>query len=115
MREKACQFGEQNRLNGIVTHPAPPKNIDTVLITVSAGVTSKVGPYRLYTQLARHLAAKGISTLRFDLGGIGNSAQIYPGKPLVERTDIDIRDAVDYVQEKYEPKSIVLGGLCSGA
>ena len=97
MKEYACQFGEQGRLNGIVTQPATAKESTTALILVSAGLTAKAGPFRLHTLLAREVAKKGLTTLRFDLGGIGNSAQIYPGYPLKVRTKLDITAAVDFL------------------
>lgn len=86
-----------------------------MLILVSAGLMSKSGPYRLYTQIARDLAGKEIRTLRFDLGGIGNSEQIDPSLPLIERTRVDIHDAIEYVAQTFAPSGIVLAGLCSGA
>lgn len=115
MREVACQFGEQGRLHGVVTSPDCPDVSAPMLVLVSAGLMAKAGPYRLYTQIARDLAGKGICTLRFDLGGIGNSEQIDPSLPLIERTRIDIHDAVEYVVQTFGPAGVVLAGLCSGA
>lgn len=115
MKEYACQFGEQGRLNGIVTQPSSAKTATIALILVTAGLTAKAGPFRLYTQLAREAAKKGFTTLRFDLGGIGNSQQIHAGYPLKVRTDLDIKAAVDFMESTYSIQSFVLGGLCSGA
>jgi len=69
----------------------------------------------LYAQLARRLADDGIVTLRFDLGGIGDSRQEYEQRPLKERTELEVRAAVDYLTELFCLDGIVLGGLCSGA
>ncbi|MDH3710999.1 MAG: alpha/beta hydrolase [Cyclobacteriaceae bacterium] len=114
MKEQACQFGEQRRLSGIVTLPEDDKS-RVGLILISAGLTAKVGPYRLYTELARDVAKTGICTLRFDLGGIGNSEQIYAGYPLKVRTQLDITEAADYLESAYGITNLVVGGLCSGA
>lgn len=113
--EHARQFGTFGRLNGVLTTPDVSEGIETVLILVSAGFTTKVGPYRLYAELARQIAAHGIAAFRFDLGGIGNSEILDPGEPLQLRTFKDIRDAVDLVSDTLHPGQIVIGGLCSGA
>jgi pimeloyl-ACP methyl ester carboxylesterase len=113
-KETCCRFGKQGQLAGIITHPAgPARRVGCVL--VNAGLVPKQGPYRLYTELARHLAGDGFVTLRFDLGGIGDSRQDYPSEPLKVRTDLEIGDAVDYLTKQHELDGLVLGGLCSGA
>ncbi|HEU4412486.1 MAG TPA: hypothetical protein VFS43_45005 [Polyangiaceae bacterium] len=116
MRESPCQFGQYRQLVGIVTEPsAPPPPRRLACVLVNAGLVPKFGPFRLYARLARRLAEDGVLTLRFDLGGIGDSRQEYPGQPLHERTAIELGAAVDYVAGRYAPDGVVLGGLCSGA
>jgi pimeloyl-ACP methyl ester carboxylesterase len=114
-RELSCQFGELERLNGIVTFPSSGTQPVTALILVTAGFTSKSGPFRLYTFIARQAAENGLVALRFDLGGIGNSEQIDPGSPLHIRTESDIQQAVNYLTQQFGIENFVLGGLCSGA
>jgi hypothetical protein len=114
LTESCCQFGPGRRLAGVLTEPstlAPRLG----LVLVSAGLLPKLGPFRLYAQLARRLAQTPIVTLRFDLGGIGDSAQEYEGRGLQERTALEIRAALDLLSERYELDGIVVGGLCSGA
>lgn len=113
MRELACQFAEHKRLNGVITIPVKPTQM--ALVLVSAGLIAKAGPCRLYTQAARELASRGVTVLRFDLGGIGNSQQIFSGLPLTARTRADIAAAVDFLEQKYDARQFILGGLCSGA
>jgi dienelactone hydrolase len=114
MNEFCCQFGERDQLAGIVTEPAAgPGRAGCVL--VSAGLVPKFGPFRLYAGLARRLAAEGFVTLRFDLGGIGDSGQGHAGRPLRERTELEIGAAVEYLAGRYGLEHLVLGGLCSGA
>jgi pimeloyl-ACP methyl ester carboxylesterase len=112
--QSCCQFGEQRRLAGVITRPegAVPR---AAVVLVSAGLTPKFGPFRLYAQLARRLAGEGLLTLRFDLGGIGDSGQAYPGLPLQERTALEIRSAVDHLSSLHGLDEVILGGLCSGA
>ncbi|MGH8194161.1 MAG: serine aminopeptidase domain-containing protein [Woeseiaceae bacterium] len=115
MKEIACQFGENKRLHGVLTVPREARRPNLALVLVSAGFTAKSGPYRLYTDIARALAELGFMTLRFDLGGIGNSQIARPDQPLQERTKQDIRDALTYLETNREINDFVIGGLCSGA
>ena len=115
MRNIACEFGEGKRLKGVLSCPIENRREKIVLVLVSAGFTAKVGPYRVYAELARSLAALGIATLRFDLGGIGNSQTLNPGRALDVRTKQDIQEAIDYLQEQHGIEEFVVGGLCSGA
>jgi pimeloyl-ACP methyl ester carboxylesterase len=129
MSESCCRFGEQ--LVGIVTEPDAPGSPAAPgpatatpasgfasglgLVLISAGLLPKAGPYRLYAELARRLAARGLVTLRFDLGGIGDSPTGDGSRLLKERTELEIRAAVDHFTERYGLDRVVLGGLCSGA
>jgi pimeloyl-ACP methyl ester carboxylesterase len=114
MNESCCQFGELRHLAGVLTEPsASPRNVAVVL--VSAGLAPKYGPFRLYAELARQLSTEAFLTLRFDLGGIGDSRQAHTNSLLGDRTQRDIAAAVDYLASHFPLHSIVLGGLCSGA
>jgi hypothetical protein len=115
MKEIACQFGEKDRLFGVVTIPQKARRPGPALVLVSAGLTAKSGPYRLYTEIARELAGSGFVVLRFDLGGIGNSQVARPDQPLQVRTEQDIRDALGYLEANHDVRAFVVGGLCSGA
>src|SRR4029077_4111930 len=74
MKEYSCRFGNAQHLVGIITAPdPPPRRLAFVLVT--AGVTPKSGPFRLYAELARRVARDGFLAFRFDLGGIGDSSR----------------------------------------
>jgi len=73
MKELSCQFGDGDRLAGIVTRPDGPAR-RAALVLVSAGLSPKSGPFRLYAELARRLSRDGFLTLRFDLGAINSLA-----------------------------------------
>jgi pimeloyl-ACP methyl ester carboxylesterase len=115
MNEICCRFGPEQQLVGVITEPSPTRGKSSTLVLISAGVTPKVGPFRLYAELARRLAVSGIRTLRFDLGGIGDSGQEFGQHPLAERTRLQIRAALDHLSERHELGELALGGLCSGA
>jgi len=114
VKETCCQFGPRQKLAGILTEPASVTQRACVVL-VSAGLTPKFGPFRLYTELARHLARNGFRSLRFDLGGIGDSGHEYSGRLLQERTQLQICAALDHLDQRFELGGVVLGGLCSGA
>lgn len=114
MTEVCCQFGEYGQLAGIVTEPAGPCRARCVL--VNAGLVPKSGPWRLYVDVARRLAQRGVATLRFDLGDIGDSQRVQADQPLKERTDLEIRAAADELHRRYpDVRSLVIAGVCSGA
>ncbi len=114
MKEHVLQFGPSSRIKGVLTEPArAPK---AAMVLVSAGLVPQAGPYRLYAELARHLAKRDLATLRFDLGGIGDTAKDNAMASLRERTQSEIGEAVRALRgASGEQVSIGLGGLCSGA
>jgi pimeloyl-ACP methyl ester carboxylesterase len=111
--ERCVRFGEHGQLAGIVTEPAGRPRAGALLVT--AGLTPKFGPFRLYAQLARRLAADGLRVLRFDLGGIGDSGQADAALPIRERTEREIAAAVDELARGETGSGLLLAGLCSGA
>jgi dienelactone hydrolase len=112
MRETCVRFGPGAHLAGVLTEPDEPGA--SALALVSAGLLPKCGPFRLYAELARRLAGDGITTLRFDLGGLGESTFESSGAPLKARTAVEVRAAVDFLCERGFSR-VTLGGLCSGA
>ncbi len=115
MNEFTCHFGDHKRLSGIAIQSAKPQGQKPVVIFVNAGFIPSHGPFRLYALLARKLNENGISSLRFDLGGIGFSEECDPSLPLLERTQKDMKAAVDYAICKMQATQVILCGLCSGA
>ncbi|MFP2897131.1 hypothetical protein [Corallococcus sp. 4LFB] len=75
MRERICTFGPEQSLVGILTEPDPAKVLPEApaVVLSNVGLNHHVGPYRLWVELARQLAGRGITTLRFDLSGLGDS------------------------------------------
>lgn len=114
MKETCCQFGPDGALAGIVSEPLEPAR-GMAVVLVSAGVTPKFGPFRLYTELARRLAQEGYRTLRFDLGGLGDSARGCEDRPLEQRTPLELGAALDYLHDRFQVEDVALAGLCSGA
>ncbi len=113
MTERAIQFGKGGRLSGVFTDAREGKSRLCVGL-VNSGLMPRSGPYRVYTQLARALAPHGISTLRFDLGGLGDSGTRSEGR-LLDRTREEIGEAVQTMVTLAPESELALGGICSGA
>ena len=85
------------------------------VVILNAGVIHRVGPNRLWVRLAREFAALGLTTLRFDLSGIGDSEPQRDSISLAESTMRDIDTAMDYLNKSQGIDRFIFVGLCSGA
>src|SRR5262249_27402146 len=75
--------GEGSRsLFGIHTEPLdPPRGKRSPMVLfLNAGAVHRVGPNRMYVDLARSWAEHGLTSLRLDLSGLGDSPPA-PGAP----------------------------------
>jgi alpha-beta hydrolase superfamily lysophospholipase len=116
-RERTVRFGPDDRLFGVLASPLDDTSTAPAIILLSTGVEHTVGPQRLYVPLARRWAARGHVVLRFDLGGIGDSAPphggneniCYPGHMLA-----DAREAIAFVRSEAPRRRVIAAGLCSG-
>jgi pimeloyl-ACP methyl ester carboxylesterase len=114
MAEVPVKFGRESSLLGVVSEPiGGARPVCCILIT--AGLTLRSGPFRLYTTLARKLAQAGILALRFDLDSIGDSGSCYSDLTLDERTPLEIKAAVNFMSQQYGVEQFIMCGLCSGA
>jgi pimeloyl-ACP methyl ester carboxylesterase len=113
--EKAIIFGKFDHLLGVenISQSSPLSN--TMVIMMSAGMLHNVGPYRMYVELARGLSQQGISSLRFDLSGIGDSLGVGSAGKSIDRAAAEAIEAMDYLQQKHGVKNFIFFGLCSGA
>ncbi len=86
---------------------------DVGVVIVVGGPQTRVGSHRQFVKLAQALSAAGISALRFDTRGMGDSHGTFPG--FMKLTD-DINAAVAALLENAPyVKRVVLWGLCDGA
>jgi exosortase A-associated hydrolase 1 len=83
------------------------------MIVVVGGPQYRAGSHRQFVQLARHVASQGLTVLRFDSRGMGDSG----GAPRdFEHLSDDIGSAVDALMNRYPTvKRVALWGLCDGA
>jgi hypothetical protein len=84
-------------------------------VWLNAGLIPRIGPNRLYVRLARESARLGLSALRFDLSGIGDSSPRTDGAPFRQGAVRDVHEALEYLSSSRQATSFVLAGLCSGA
>jgi alpha-beta hydrolase superfamily lysophospholipase len=114
--ERAVRFGPGERLFGVLAcrHES---SANPAVILFNTGAGHHVGPHRLYVPLARQWVDRGHLVLRFDLGGIGDSAPppgardnaVYPTHMLD-----DAREAIAFVRREAPHRQVIVAGICSG-
>lgn len=76
----------------------------------------RVGPVRMWVEMSRFLAAQGISVLRFDRRGTGESGTVRDGEITKLYSDEGNADALAAVRfAGTSPRNIVVSGMCSGS
>lgn len=117
MIERAYNFGPNKQLVGIWTEPAGFVEAGSLPVTLclNAGLLHRVGPSRLYVQLARRLAALGYPAFRFDFSGVGESDSLGEGLAYETRMVRDVQAAMDFLGQRFGAARFVPLGICSGA
>lgn len=117
MKEKAIRFGTSATLVGVLTEPLSDRAVPgrPGIILLNSGILHHVGACRLYVQIARRLARDGVTSLRFDHSGVGDSEARKDVLPFVESAPLEVQEAMDYLTKRRGFEQFVLIGLCSGA
>lgn len=113
--ERVLQLRRDQGLLGILTPAPPAKSTDVACILMNAGVVHRIGPHRLNVKLARHLASQGVTTVRLDLSGLGDSAPDGSTRSFTDQAVADIRSTMDQLQRMNGTRRFIVSGLCSGA
>lgn len=120
--ETPMRFGDDERLFGILAAPArdslPARAGRVAVILSNAGAVYRVGPNRMYVELARACATLGLPVLRLDIGGLGDSvrsADVPENHTYSPQAVADIGAAMDALRERFGIERVILAGLCSGA
>ena len=117
MKEEALLLGPHQSLVGVYTPAVPggaPAACKFAVVLLNAGLIHHVGPHRLHVKLARALAVRGISALRVDLSGIGDSSTRQDNLSAAQLGFHEPREILDSLAQRgYE--DFVLFGICSGA
>jgi hypothetical protein len=117
MREEIVQFGAEASLIGILTRPPGAKHACELpgVILLNAGLVHRVGPNRIYVDMARNLADLGFWVLRFDFSGIGDSVVRRDHLPFDRSAVLETREAMDHMRATSGVDRFILMGICSGA
>jgi alpha-beta hydrolase superfamily lysophospholipase len=111
--------GPSGPLFGVLTEPLAGRRELTGLL-LNAGPQRRTGPNRMWVEIARRWAAQGVSTLRLDLAGIGDSE----GDPTVLARVAEFYRpayaeqacaALEMLAERGLPQRFVTLGLCAGS
>ena len=110
MTEHAVAFPVASEsLVGVFTAAEPSDDHGRpAIIFLNAGLLHRIGPNRLYVRMAREMAGRGFSSLRFDLSGIGDSLPRTDGLPLRAAALRDVQDALDFLSRKRTLSSFIL-------
>lgn len=117
VQEKPVQFGPDGNLVGVLAVPGSQDIGSTrpAVLFLNAGVIHRIGPHRLHVNLARGFAALGVTSLRIDLSGIGDSRPV-PGALSFRQSSVaDAKSAMNWVSTETGLQRFILFGLCSGA
>jgi dienelactone hydrolase len=107
-------------LAGVLTEPLGQREPGMCVVLVNAGAVRSIGPNRMWVELARRWAARGVTTFRLDVEGIGDAdgdtapyaddEQLYVGELVPQ-----VLAALDVLQRRGLGDRFVLAGLCGGA
>ncbi|WP_206173311.1 alpha/beta hydrolase family protein [Variovorax sp. RKNM96] len=115
MTHTPARFGAGDALVGMVTAPAGQAPATVACLMFNMGANHRVGPRRINVKLAHALAARGVSSLRFDLGGIGDSDAPAIAADLPSRALRDLQAGMDLLEDRLGIGQFVIVGMCSGA
>lgn len=121
VRETPLYFGKaEMKLFGIVAEPSSSAASDVALVLLNAGAIRRVGPNRMWVELGRRWAARGLTTFRLDVEGIGDATG--DGQRYTDVSELyvpnfvpQVRLALDTLSSRSGIERFVLLGLCSGA
>lgn len=106
------RFGPGQRLIGVLSGPPAegPIREGPILLLPSAGLQPRAGPFRLHTELAERLHARGIRSFRYDVPGVGEAPRLN-GCDAQQATVA----AIDHLEATQGCRSFAVGGICSAA
>jgi hypothetical protein len=115
-REQAELLGPRRSLVAVVASPGRRVLGDEpAVVFLNTGIVHRIGHNRMYVNLARMLATRGRTAVRFDAAGIGDSLPRNDGmSPLMGAME-DARIVLDWLQATRNITRVVLVGLCAGA
>lgn len=108
-------------LHGMLHEPDAARGVCVLLL--SPGIKGRIGPHRLYLQLAAPLVAAGFHVLRFDYYGLGDSSGELGERAMADmynsiqggRYVDDTIAAMDWMGAHHGITKFVGSGLCGGS
>jgi dienelactone hydrolase len=116
-RETPVLFRDAAPLFGILCRPDAPREGAPGLLFLNTGAVPHAGMNRIWVSMARRYAQNGFTSLRFDIGGVGESRAPMPGaprQPVMREAVADVDAAVDWLRAQ-GCSTITLIGFCWGA
>jgi hypothetical protein len=113
MNESIVRFGPGEILVGVLSMPEGVPSNGPVVVMWNVGLNHHVGPSRIWVELARRLARQGIASFRFDMSGLGDSAQRDDLVGDLERAVLDLEEALAWLAQ-HVSSDFVLVSNCSG-
>ena len=116
--ETPISFGPGNGMFGILCRPDKPLCGMPAMLLPTTGIDPCSGMSRIWTDLARNLAQRGVPSLRFDMTSVGESHGTFMGDAMMasyhpDRIS-DLGSAVDALAARGFGRVTVVG-YCSGA
>jgi hypothetical protein len=109
-----------DNLFGVLTDPIAPSADGLAVVLVNPGSVRRTGPNRMWVEVARRWAARGVPVLRLEVEGVGDSGG--DGTPykdtavFYEESFADqVSAALDELQAQGVASRFVVGGLCSSS
>jgi pimeloyl-ACP methyl ester carboxylesterase len=123
IRETPFEFDfHEQQLSGVLTEPlsTPAGEPALCAILLNAGALRRIGHHRMWVEVARRWAARGVPTLRLDVVGVGDSDGVegqYAARTSFQRHEFaaQVIAACDELERRGLPARFIVGGLCSGA
>ncbi len=114
--EQPFAFGPSGGLFGILCRPSGGDRTGPIVLMPNTGFGRHVGDGRVFVTLARRLAVMGVSSLRMDLGGFGDSMALAEGEPdpYAARNADDVVAAIAALEAAGHAEPVLVG-ICSGA
>ena len=116
MKEIPVLFGPDRSLVGVVSTPMEEGRMAPVAcLMLNMGANYRVGPHRINVKLARQMARQGVSSIRFDLAGLGDSGPPSGSNHFMTQVVLDVQAAMNLVETMLGIRRFIVIGLCSGA